>query len=71
MKRVLWKRADGSLILTLFSDWREIGGIQVATRRDTYFLRGPFDHWDASRPDRTDRLEDLSSMDRLPSLGGS
>jgi hypothetical protein len=71
VRRILWKRADGSLILTLFSDWREVGGIQVAARRDSYFLRGPFDHWDASRPDRTDRLEDLSPMDSVPSPGGS
>jgi hypothetical protein len=61
MRRVLWKKAGGALSLTLFSDWREVAGLRIPARRDTYFLDGPHSHWDASKPDRTDRLEDLST----------
>jgi hypothetical protein len=59
LRRILWKRTDGKMWLVALSDWREVGGILVAARRDTHFLDGPHGHWDPAKPDRTDRLEDL------------
>jgi hypothetical protein len=58
LKRALWKRKDG-LLLTLFSEWKEIAGIRVATRRDAWILKTLNDHFDLIRPDRTDRLEEI------------
>jgi hypothetical protein len=58
LKRVLHQR-DGKFTLTIFSAWKDVEGIKLATKRSVYVLQGLFDHRDTGRPDRIDVIAEV------------
>jgi hypothetical protein len=58
LKRKLDQR-DGKFTMTLFSTWKDVGGVKLATKRSSYRLASRYDHRDAGRPDWIDVLTDL------------
>jgi hypothetical protein len=71
LKRVLRARAGGEGELALLSEWKETGGIRIATRREVHEVRRLFEHFDLTRPDRIEILGDLAAEKNTGTVAGA